>query len=127
LTASSCAGLTRLRGHSHFDIGEGTRIHAPVAESTRVALLPKTRYYDDHHLVEQTAAERDGFPRSMIDAPDNLVRIPTLKHWLITGWYQMPNPDFDWLSPRQYLRGKSWKERVRIGKDALIRFGILQP
>jgi hypothetical protein len=63
----------------------------------------------------------------MIDAPDNLVRIPTLKHWLITGRYQTPNPEFDWLSPREYLRGNGWEVRVRVGKRALIDFGVLQP
>ena len=93
----------------------------------QAALMPKNQYYNDQHLVEQNAAEDDGFPRSMIDAPANIVRIPALKHWLITGWYQVPNPEFDWFSPREYLRGKSWKERVRVGKDALIQFGVLKP
>jgi hypothetical protein len=94
-----------------------------LQELQQAASLPKIEYYNDLHLVEQTAAENDGFPRSMIDAPENLVRIPTL----ITGWYQIPNPEFDWLSPREYLRGKSWEERVRLGKDALIEFGVLKP
>ncbi|MFZ0609903.1 MAG: hypothetical protein WAM75_19730 [Xanthobacteraceae bacterium] len=98
-----------------------------LQEFQQAAQLPKIQYYNDHHLVEQTAAENDGFPHSMIDAPDNLVRIPTLKHWLITGWYQVPNPDFNWLSPREYLQGKSWDERVRVGKRALVGFGVLQP
>lgn len=45
--------------------------------------------YDVHLIMEQTSAEQDGFPRSMVNSPENLVRIPTLKHWLITGWYMM--------------------------------------
>jgi hypothetical protein len=98
-----------------------------LQELQQAAQLPKIEYYNDHHLVEQTGAEKEGFPRSVIDAPDNLVRVPTLKHWLITGWYQIPNPDYSWLSPREYLRGKSWQERVRVGKDALIEFGVLKP
>jgi hypothetical protein len=98
-----------------------------LQELQQAALLPKIEYYNDHHLVEQTPAEDDGFPRSMIDSPTNIVRIPTLKHWLVTGWYQIPNQDFDGLSPREYLRGKTWKERVRVGKRALIEFGVLQP
>ncbi len=36
--------------------------------------------YDIHHIVEQTPAEKEGFGRDIIDGPDNLVRIPTLKH-----------------------------------------------
>jgi hypothetical protein len=41
--------------------------------------------YDVHHIVEQTPAAREGHPREDIDGPDNLVRVPTLKHWEITG------------------------------------------
>ncbi|MBV9065730.1 MAG: hypothetical protein JOZ84_10325 [Methylobacteriaceae bacterium] len=83
--------------------------------------------YDIHHIVEQTPAEQDGFPRSQIDAPENLVRIPRLRHWEINGWYQTPNQAFDWLTPREYLRGQSWDERVRVGLDALVRFRVLAP
>jgi hypothetical protein len=80
--------------------------------------------YDLHHIVEQTSAEQDGFPRSTIDAPDNLVRVPRLKHWLITGWYMTPNEEFGW--PRTYLKQKTWEERVRVGLDALIDAGVLE-
>jgi hypothetical protein len=83
--------------------------------------------YDVHHIVEQTSAERDGFPRSMIDAPENLVRIPRLKHWLITGWYMVRNPKYGGASPRTHLRGKDWAERLRIGRNALVEFGVLKP
>jgi hypothetical protein len=37
--------------------------------------------YDVHHIVEQTAADREGHSQAEIDGPDNLVRIPRLKHW----------------------------------------------
>lgn len=83
--------------------------------------------YNVHHVVEQTPAEQDGFPRSLIDGPGNLVRIPTLKHWEITGWYMMPNKDYDGVSPRAYLRGKSWDERTRVGIDALVKYRVLKP
>jgi hypothetical protein len=83
--------------------------------------------YDIHHIVEQTPADQDGFPRRLINRDDNLVRIPTLKHWQINAWYQTRNPDFGNVSPRDYLRGKNWDERRRVGLDALIRFGVLRP
>lgn len=41
--------------------------------------------YDLHHIVEQWS-EKDGIPRGKIDAPDNVVPIPTLKHWQINSW-----------------------------------------
>ncbi|TAK49739.1 MAG: hypothetical protein EPO23_00435 [Xanthobacteraceae bacterium] len=37
--------------------------------------------YDIHHIVERSAAARDGFPTPDIDVSDNLVRIPRWKHW----------------------------------------------
>jgi hypothetical protein len=60
------------------------------------------------------------------------VPIPTLKHWEINAWLDEPNDEFtdaagNAISPRQYLKGKSWNERRRVGIDALIRFGVLEP
>ena len=81
--------------------------------------------YNIHHIVEQTPAAKDGFPWNLIDSPDNLVLIPTLKHWQITAWYQTKNPNYRDMSPRDYLRGKRWDERRRVGIDALVRFGVL--
>lgn len=37
------------------------------------------------------------------------------------------NDNFGGLSPREYLRGKSWEEKRRVGLDALMRFGVLAP
>jgi hypothetical protein len=80
-----------------------------------------------HHIVEQTSAEDDGFPRSLIDGRDNLVRISTMRHRQITTWYQTPNPKYGGLSPREYLKGKTWEERRAFGIEALIDFGALKP
>jgi hypothetical protein len=76
--------------------------------------------------VRSRKARDSGFPESKINGPDNLVRIPTLKHWQINAWYQKKNDQFGGLSPREYLRDKSWEERRRIGIDALSRFGVLK-
>lgn len=97
-----------------------------LAELQRDASSPEVGY-NIHHIVEQTSAAQDGFPQSMIDAPENLVRIPTFEHWQINAWYSTPNKEFGGLSPRDYLRGKSWDERWRVGIDALRRFGVLAP
>jgi hypothetical protein len=83
--------------------------------------------YDTHHIVEQSSAKEDGFPRSQIDAPDNLVLIPRLKHWEINAWFATPNPEYDWQSPRDYLRGKNWDERMQVGLDEMIKVGVLKP
>jgi hypothetical protein len=82
--------------------------------------------YQIHHIVEQQAAAADGDSQEMINSPDNLVRIPTMKHREITGWYMTSNRRFGDLSPREYLRGKSWDEKRRVGLDALVDFGVLK-
>ena len=83
--------------------------------------------YDTHHIVERTAARQDGYPGSRIEAQENKVVIPRLKHWLITRWYMEKNEEYGWLSPRDYLKGKSWAERRRVGIRALILYGVLKP
>jgi hypothetical protein len=97
-----------------------------LKELQQDAQNPETGY-EIHHIVEQTPARDERFPESMIEGPDNLVRISTLKHRQISAWFQKKNDDFDGLSPRNYLRGKSWQEHRRVGIDALIRFGVLKP
>jgi hypothetical protein len=88
----------------------------------------KKKGYDVHHIVEKTPARDDKkIPDALIDGPDNLVSIPRLKHWEITGWFISPRKAFGYLSPREYLRGKSWEERRRVGLDALIDAGVLEP
>ena len=83
--------------------------------------------YQRHHVNEQTAARRDGFREELIQAKGNVVRVPTFKHEEITAWYQRKSIEYGGLSPREYLRGKSWDERTRVGLEALKRHGVLSP
>lgn len=89
--------------------------------------------YNDHHIVEKKAAKDAKFPEKMIEDSDNKVRISTLKHWELTGWYQRRNPSFrdaetgEAVSPRKYLEDKDWAERRRVGLEALRQFEILKP
>lgn len=82
--------------------------------------------YEDHHIVEQGAGGREGFSRSQIDGADNVVSVPKYKHHEITGWYNTKNSNFGGLTPREYLRGKSWDEQVRVGLFAMRKFGVLK-
>lgn len=82
--------------------------------------------YEDHHIVEQIAGSREGFPRSMIDDAENVVSVPKYKHHEITGWYNTKNMDFGNLAPRDYLKGRSLSEHVRVGHHALRRFGVMK-
>jgi hypothetical protein len=80
-----------------------------------------------HHIVEQGAARGEGFPDSMINDSDNLVRIPKQKHQEISEWYSRKNDAFDDMTPRDWLRGKSWEDRRALGIKKLIDFGVLKP
>lgn len=87
--------------------------------------------YEIHHIVEQTPAGKDGFSEAQIESQRNKVRIPTIKHWELNAWYDRPNEDYrdkdgNWMTPRQYVRDKSWLERRRVGLDGLRRVGVLK-
>jgi hypothetical protein len=79
-----------------------------------------------HHIVEKTSAEQDGYPKSTINGYDNLVRIPRYRHEEISAWYQRRNPQYDWQSPRNHLRGRSWEERFLMGLEQLREKGLLK-
>jgi hypothetical protein len=83
--------------------------------------------YEKHHIVEQTPARQDGFTRDLIDAPENIVSVPTYKHHEISGHSQRKNKKYGYKSPREHLRGKSWEERRMIGLEILEEFGVFGP
>lgn len=95
-------------------------------EDLQTAARNPQRGYDVHHIVEQTSAEKDGFPRSQIDDPDNLAAIPTLRHWELNSWYETPSADYAGLAPRQYVKGKDWEMRREIGLRGLRAVGVLK-
>jgi hypothetical protein len=96
-------------------------------EELQQAVSEPKKGYDIHHIVEQTPAKKDKFPDSTIQAPENLVGIPRFKHWEISSWYGRPNEMFGNKSPRDYLRGKDWDERLKVGLHALKIHGVLKP
>ena len=96
-----------------------------LAELNQAADDPQLGY-DVHHIVEQATAATDGSERARIEGADNLTRIPTLKHWELNGWYQRSNRRLGGLSPRSYLREKSWNERRKVGLEGLTEIGVLK-
>ena len=79
-----------------------------------------------HHIVEQKSARDAGFPQSKIDDPTNLVQIPELKHWELNHWYSQPNKGYGGQTPRQYVQGKDWDTRRKVGLDGLRAVGVLK-
>lgn len=76
---------------------------------------------EEHHIVEKTQARREGYPESMIESPENKVRISTFKHWLITAFYQNKAGG---ISPRKDLIGKTWEEKRAYGLEVLKAIGV---
>jgi hypothetical protein len=81
--------------------------------------------YDVHHIVERTPAAQDGFPQSMIEAPENKVLISRLKHWELNSWFQTSHRGLGDMTPRQYVQNEPWEERRRIGLMGLKEMGVL--
>lgn len=81
--------------------------------------------YDLHQIVEQGPA-RGIFDDELIDSPDNVVLIPTYRHWEITAWYSRKNLKYGNMSPRDFLRTESWAYRRKFGLKVLRDFGVLK-
>jgi hypothetical protein len=111
----------------YHDLVQAARDEPKSLDELQANVGLKRPGYDDHHIVEQTWAERFGYSRSEIDDPSNLVSIPRLTHYQITGWYAARADAYGGLSPREYLCDKSWDVRRQVGLDALARFKVLKP
>jgi hypothetical protein len=96
-------------------------------QELRDAASTRRAGYDMHHVVERATAAADGSENAFVNGPENLVSIPTLKHWDLNRWYQKPNNMFQGLTPRQFLKGKSLAERRRVGLAGLLAIGVLKP
>jgi hypothetical protein len=104
----------------------------PGWRSKRQKAVDDQRFgYEIHHIVE--AQFTSGNPLSnarlfpeQINSPENLVRVPYWKHIEISAWYSSRNSLYGNQTPREYLRGKSWKDQYDLGLEALRLFGILK-
>ncbi len=89
------------------------------------ARLPSEPGYQTHHIVGQFRQNRLQFGDGLIYSRENEVRIPVVKHMDISRFYSTPNKYYNGLSPRDYLRGKSWDEQMREGLKILRDNGVL--
>jgi hypothetical protein len=81
---------------------------------------------DYHHIVEQSARSSE-ITDAMLQSTSNIVKIPRLLHEEINAIYATPrllggvN-----ITPRDYLRGKSYQERYELGLTILREVGALK-
>jgi hypothetical protein len=87
--------------------------------------------YEDHHIVEGQYGSRSDRSNALrfgarLESRENLVRIPKWSHIDISAWYSRKNEGFGGMSPRAYLRGRSWDEQYAVGLRALRDVGVLK-
>lgn len=96
-----------------------------LSELRKAAMTPRIGY-DNHHVVERATRSAGGSEDNFIYGSDNVVGIPTFKHWDLNSWYETEDKDYGKLTPREYLKDKSLAERYRIGLRALREIGVLK-
>lgn len=85
----------------------------------------------NEHRVEKQSRSRDlsADPQRFKDrlaTRENLVLVPYWRYIEISSWCSRSNIDYDGVSPRAYLRGKSWEEQCEVGLKALRDAGVLE-
>ncbi len=128
-TGETIAGIAKATAWLQTYSAEITAYNDPPKSLEELQRAASTRApgYDIHHIVEREGARADGFSSEVINNSKNLVRIPRMKHWEINAWYQKPNPDYNWQTPREYLSGRSWAVKRAAGLRALRKAGVLKP
>jgi len=81
--------------------------------------------YEDHHIVEQ-GRQNDFLDQDQIQSPENIVRIPYYRHKDVQSYYQTTLEELGGLTPREYLKGKSFEEQFDFGLKALRKLGIVK-
>jgi hypothetical protein len=57
---------------------------------------------------------------------ENVVGIPYYLHRDISDFYSTPNEQYGNVTPRQFLRGKTFEEQYQFGLDVMRKFGVLK-
>jgi hypothetical protein len=81
--------------------------------------------YEKHHIVEE-GPNAGAIPDSQLQGDDNVVSIPYYIHRDISDYYSTSDPDLGGMTPRDYLRGKSFEEQYQFGLRVMRRFGALK-
>jgi|SRR5579863_1097939 len=81
--------------------------------------------YEEHHIVEDGPNE-GLIPDSLLQSRRNRVKIPYYIHRDISDFYSTKDDEYGGMTPRDYLRGKSFEEQYRFGLDIMRKFGVLK-
>jgi intein/homing endonuclease len=73
-----------------------------------------------HHIVERNQVKYSGFTKAQVNAPENLIELTKEQHKVISAFYSS-KPQGYTTTFRASLRGKSFAEQAKIGRDILER------
>jgi hypothetical protein len=107
---------------SRFDSPVSLEELIKQTQTDRARSLPG---YETHHIVERGPNEGE-FSEEQLEGPENVVRIPYYKHRDISDLYSTKNDSLGGLTPREYLRGKSFEEQRQFGIDTLKKFEVIK-
>ena len=86
---------------------------------------PSWPAYECHHIVEQTP-NTGKIPNELLQGRENIVKIPYYIHRDISDYYSTNQKCLGDITPREYLRGKSYEEQYQFGLDVLRDRGVLK-
>ncbi len=112
--------------YDHWPYIEAYQDEPRTLDELRAAVAERKKGYDIHHIVERASGIKGNIPVSWLDGPENLVRIPTLKHWELNKWFETRIRDYGWLTPREYVVGKDKDVRFDVGLAGLRAVGVLK-
>ncbi|HLZ66983.1 MAG TPA: hypothetical protein VKQ29_12180 [Aliidongia sp.] len=93
---------------------------------------PRSVGYETHHIVEihrnpdDPLANSNNFTPEQLESDTNKVRIPYYRHRAISDFYSTRNEKLGDLTPREYLRGKSWDEQYKFGLNVMRKFEVMK-
>ncbi len=86
---------------------------------------PSWPAYEEHHIVED-GPNKGLIPDAALQSRRNRVKIPYYVHRDISDFYSRSNRSLGGMSPRDYLRGKSFEEQYEFGLKVLTDHGVLK-
>ena len=79
--------------------------------------------YQLHHIVEQGQGKDREWD---LHSTENIVRIPTVRHIIISAHYSSKPPDLGGLTVREWLRTQSFRKQREYGMWTLRYYGVMR-
>ena len=82
--------------------------------------------YEWHHIVEQNPDNQEQFTPEQIHNSENIIRVPTLKHQEISGYYSSKPEELGGDTVRQNVSRRSLEQQRSYGETELRKRGVIK-